>query len=282
MLGHRLWIELSRQHDVWATVRGGDSAVPALPGIDRARILGRVDVDDTDSLARAFGEARPELAINCIGLVKQRRAASDALLAIKINSLLPHRIADLCAAARCRLVHVSTDCVFSGRTGGYTEDSLPDAEDLYGRSKLLGEVAYPHTMTLRTSIVGRELAHRQGLAEWFLAQRECVKGYTRSFFSGVSTHEFARVVEQHVIPHPELSGLYHVSSSRIAKYELLCLFKTAYGRPIGIEADELVECDRSLDSTRFRNASGYAPRSWPDMVQEMASDPYRYERTDLN
>jgi dTDP-4-dehydrorhamnose reductase len=223
-----------------------------------------------------MGDARPELVINCVGLVKQRSAANDPLLAIEVNSLLPHRLANLCLAAGSRLIHVSTDCVFSGRDGAYTESSTPDAEDLYGRTKLLGEVAYPHTITLRTSIIGRELSTRQGLAEWFLGQQHRVKGYTRSRFSGITTHEFARVVSEYVIPRPALAGLYHVSSSSISKYELLEELAGAYRRDIEIEPESGVVCDRTLDSTRFRTATGFAPRTWPEMLKEMASDSFLY------
>jgi dTDP-4-dehydrorhamnose reductase len=276
MLGHRLWIELSRQHDVWATVRSNGDDLPALPGVDRRRLFQSVDVTSGDQLTRVIGDAHPELVINCVGLVKQRSAANDSLLAIEVNSLFPHRLASACLAAGSRLIHVSTDCVFSGRDGAYTESSIPDAEDLYGRSKLLGEVAYPHTITLRTSIIGRELSTRQGLAEWFLAQKQRVKGYTRSRFSGVTTLEFARVVSEYVIPRAELSGLYHLSSSPIAKYDLLEELARAYHRDIEIEADGDMVCDRTLDSTRFRTATGFTPRTWPEMVQEMASDPFLY------
>jgi dTDP-4-dehydrorhamnose reductase len=277
MLGHRLWIELSRQHDVWATVRGSSSDVPALPAIDRAHIRERVDVVDGDDLVRAVGCVRPEVIINCVGLVKQRATANDPVMAIKINALMPHQLADLCLASGCRLIHVSTDCVFSGQTGNYTESSRPDADDLYGRTKLLGEVTYPHTLTLRTSIIGRELANRQGLTEWFLAQNGHAKGYTRSLFSGITTHEFARVIADHVLPHPELSGLYHLASTPIAKYELLQLLKTSYKRDLNIEPDGAVICDRTLDSTRFRTDAGYVPRGWRDMVEEMASDQFEYD-----
>jgi dTDP-4-dehydrorhamnose reductase len=276
MLGHRLSIELSREHEVWATIRSDSDDLPALPGVDRSRLFDSVDVTSADQLTRVIGDTHPELVINCVGLVKQRSAANDSLLAIEVNSLLPHRLASACLAAGSRLLHVSTDCVFSGRDGAYTESSIPDAEDLYGRSKLLGEVAYPHTITLRTSIIGRELSTRQGLAEWFLAQTHRVKGYTRSRFSGVTTHEFARVVSAYVIPRSDLAGLYHLSSSPISKFELLEELASAYGRDVEIEAESETVCDRTLDSTRFRTATGFEPRTWPEMVEEMASDSFLY------
>ncbi len=276
MLGHRLWIELSREHEVWATVRSSGDQVPALRGVDRSRLLEEVDVTNADQLTRVIGDVRPELVINCVGLVKQRSAANDSLLAIEVNALFPHRLANVCLAAGSRVIHVSTDCVFSGRAGAYTESSFADAEDLYGRSKLLGEIAYPHAITLRTSIIGRELTTRQGLTEWFLAQQRRVKGYTRSRFSGVTTHEFARVVSEYVIPRWDLSGLYHLSSSSITKYELLELLAAAYRHDVEIEPEDQTVCDRTLDSTRFKQATGFVPRTWPEMVHEMAADSMLY------
>lgn len=277
MLGHRLWLALSRAHEVWVTVRGSRQDIPDLPGVDRGRILEHVDATNGELLIRAFGRAHPEAVINCVGLVKQRAASNDPLLAIETNALLPHRLADLCLTSGSRLVHVSTDCVFSGRGGNYTEESVPDADDLYGRTKLLGEVTDSHALTLRTSIIGRELRGHQGLAEWFLAQQGPVRGYTRSLFSGVTTHQFSRAVADYVLPHPELHGLYHVSGEPIAKYQLLELLKRSYRRESTIEPDHEVICDRTLDSSRFRAAIGFAPLAWPEMVEEMASDAYPYD-----
>lgn len=276
MVGHRLWIALSREHEVWATVRTNAAEVPELPWIDRARICDRVDVARSDDLQRAFERARPEIVINCVGLVKQRAEANDEVLAITVNALVPHKVAELCRATGARMVHISTDCVFSGRAGNYTEDDRPDPEDLYGRAKLLGEVVKDPAITLRTSFIGRELRTRQGLTEWFLAQQGHVRGYTRSVFSGLTTHAFARAVMQDVLPHPELRGLYHVSSAPISKYELLDLMRRCYGREIEIAPDASLVCDRGLDSTRFRTATGFRPTSWEEMVQEMASDPTQH------
>jgi dTDP-4-dehydrorhamnose reductase len=273
MVGHRLWIALSAEHEVWGTVRNDAAEVPALPSIDRARICDHVDMARSDERQRVFERVRPEVVINCVGLVKQRPEANEDVPAITINALVPHEVAELCRATGARMVHISTDCVFSGRAGNYTEDDQPDPEDLYGRTKLVGEVVKGNAITLRTSFIGRELRTRQGLTEWFLAQRGQVRGYKRSVFSGLTTHAFARAVMQHVLPHPELHGLYHVSSAPITKYELLDLMKRCYGRDVEIVPDAASVCDRSLDSTRFRKATGFRPVRWEDMVQEMASDP---------
>ncbi len=238
-----------------------------------------VAVEDLAGLAGLLRDARPEVVINCIGVVKQAAASRDPLLTLPINALLPHQLARVCDLGGIRLVHISTDCVFSGRAGSYRESDVPDAEDLYGRSKLLGEVDTPNAITLRTSIVGPEPSGAQGfgLLEWFLRQPGPVKGFARAIFSGLTTDELTRVVADFVIPRPELSGVYQVSAAPISKYDLLLLFAAAYRRTFAIERDEGLVIDRSLDSSRFRAATGYAPPDWPSMVAAMRSLDRREE-----
>lgn len=240
-----------------------------LPDTLTDRLICGVDVDQVDSLVRLFALVQPDVVINCIGLVKQLAAADDPLTAIPINSLLPHRLARLCDVAEARLVHVSTDCVFAGDKGMYTEVDVSDAKDLYGRSKYLGEVDYPHAITLRTSIIGHELSGSHSLVGWFLAQQGRVKGFSRAIFSGLPTVELARVIRDHVLPHPGLHGLYHVSAEPINKLDLLTLIAKTYGKTIDISPDDTLVIDRSLDSSRFRGAAGYQPEPWPELVRRM-------------
>lgn len=270
MLGNAMLRVLAEgdAHDVYGTARSGGVRRHFAPSLAE-RIVAGVDVENADALARVFDEVRPQAVVNCIGLVKQLAAADDPLLAVPINSLLPHRLARLCALVGARLVHVSTDCVFDGRKGNYRETDPSDAEDLYGKSKYLGEVAYPHAITLRTSIIGRELDSAHGLVGWFLAQSGKVRGYRKAVFSGLPTVELSRVVREVVLPRPDLSGLYHVAAAPIAKYELLKLVAAAYGKAIEIEADDRVVIDRSLDATRFREATGYVAPPWPELVARM-------------
>jgi len=240
-----------------------------LPSELREQVVCGVDVENTDSLMRLFALARPNVVINCIGLVKQLAEADDPLAAIPINALLPHRVARLCDVVGARLIHMSTDCVFAGTRGMYSEQDVSDAKDFYGRSKYLGEVDYPHAVTLRTSIIGHELSSANGLVGWFLAQQGPVKGYVRAIFSGLPTVELARVIRDFVVPNPELSGLYHVSAEPINKYELLKLVAQVYGKAIDITPDDKLEIDRSLDSSRFREITGYQPAAWPELVRRM-------------
>lgn len=270
MLGNAMFRVFSEAADntVFGSVRS-ESARRYFPDALKRNILCGVDVDSQDSLARVFGAVRPELVINCVGLVKQLAESDDPLLTIPINSLLPHRLAGLCRVAGARLVHISTDCVFSGEKGGYVEDDFPDADDLYGRTKLLGEVDYPHAITLRTSIIGHELAGNRSLVNWFLAQEESVRGYTRAIFSGLPTVELARLVRDVVVPRPELRGLYHVAADPIAKFDLLRLVADVYGKRIVIEPNDALVIDRSLNPGRFHAATGYSAPPWETMIRTM-------------
>lgn len=235
----------------------------------QANLITGVDVLDTDALLRVLAQVRPDVVVNCVGVIKQLGAAKDPLIAVPLNTLLPHRLARAAALVGARLVHVSTDCVFSGTIGNYTESMLPDADDLYGRSKLLGEVDYPNAITLRTSIIGREIGTRNGLVEWFLGAENAVRGFTRAIFSGLPTNELVHVIIHHVLPHPELSGVWHVGAAPISKHDVLLLLREAYGRTIQILPDPEPVLDRSLDSSRFRAATGYTPPSWMTLIQAM-------------
>lgn len=235
----------------------------------RERVLTGMDVEQPDQLVALLGRVRPDAVVNCIGLVKQLADADDPLAALPINALLPHRLSRLCALLDARLVHISTDCVFSGSRGAYRETDLPDAQDLYGRSKLLGEVGGPGALTLRTSIIGHELSSAHGLIGWFLSQQGTVRGFTRAVFSGLPTVELATVLRDHVLPRPELHGLYHLSSAPISKHDLLQLVARAYSKDISIVPDDRLVIDRSLDSTRFTEATGYRAPAWTELVDRM-------------
>ena len=278
MLGHRLWMELSPFHEVWVTVRKAAAEFPPLPNVDRSRIREGVDAADFDNVIRAFASIEPELVINCIGLIKQHPLCNDPLTTIEVNARLPHRLSLVSRTAGIRLIHISTDCVFSGRRGCYTEHDAPDAEDLYGRTKLLGELTYPHTLTIRTSLIGRELTTRYGLTEWFLSQWRPVNGFKRAIFSGLTTRAFADVLLEYVIPTPSLRGLYQVSSEAISKHDVLQLMNKAFRKNLEIRPDCELVCDRSLDSSRFCATTGFKAPSWPEMIEMMAADPTPYDQ----
>jgi dTDP-4-dehydrorhamnose reductase len=258
----------SPAHEVIGSVRSA-ATCRQLPKDLRERVIGGIDVESSDNLTRIFAQAQPSAVINCIGLVKQLTQLDEPLAAIQINALLPHRLARLCQVAGARLVHISTDCVFSGTRGMYRENDLADAQDLYGLSKYLGEVDYANAVTLRTSIIGHELASAHGLVGWFLSQTGTVHGFTRAVFSGLPTVELARVIRDYVLQRPELRGVYHVSAEPISKYDLLRLVAQTYGKTIEIVPDDKPVIDRSLDSTRFRQITGYTPPPWPELIRAM-------------
>jgi dTDP-4-dehydrorhamnose reductase len=265
---HRVFASDPR-HETWGTLRRAD-ARRFFPEGDRERLVEGVDVTDQDALAAVLHRVRPDVVINAVGVIKQLASANAPLIVLPINAMFPHRLAALCGLAGARMVHISTDCVFSGRRGSYTESDLSDAEDLYGKSKFIGEVHdQPHVITLRTSGIGHELGSRHGLLEWFLAQQGPVKGYAKAIYTGLPWVELARVIRDVVLPRPDLNGLYHVSSKPISKLDLIRLVADVYGKTITINPDDAVRIDRSLDSARFTRATGYVAAEWPELVAQM-------------
>jgi dTDP-4-dehydrorhamnose reductase len=278
MLGHRVWREFHESMDAFAVVRRPYGDYARLGWFEAARVIDGVDVSSDDALERAFGVARPDVVINAVGIVKQRQDASDAVQSIAINALLPHRLAVICGSSGARLIHLSTDCVYTGSRGSYSEADAPDARDLYGRSKLLGEVDSEGCLTIRTSMVGREIGSSRGLIEWFLSRRgETVKGFTRARFSGLTTAELSRVIRRVAQDHPELRGVWHVAGEQISKYDLLTMVNRVLGLGTTIVADDAFVCDRTLDASRFMHATGYRPPSWAAMIAELAADPTPYD-----
>ncbi|HQV14573.1 MAG TPA: SDR family oxidoreductase [Denitromonas sp.] len=271
MLGSAMYRTLSESADleVWGSVRSSGAKRYFAESL-RDRILAGVDVENMDSLSSLFERVRPQVVVNCVGLVKQLVESNDPLVALPINAMLPHRLSRYCALVGARLVHFSTDCVFSGKHGGYRESDVSDAQDLYGKSKFIGEVSDDaHALTLRTSIIGHELASHHGLVEWFLHQEGSVRGYRRVVFSGLPTVELSRVVRDVVIPQAGLSGVHHVASAPITKHDLLELVAKAYGKATRIEPDDSVVIDRSLVADQFRDLTGYVAPDWPELVRRM-------------
>lgn len=234
-----------------------------------SRLITNVDVEHPDALVKVLDYVRPDVVINCAGLTKHKPQADDPLISIPINTIMPHRLARLCKLAGARLVHVSTDCVFSGDKGDYNESDFADASDVYGKSKALGELVYPHTITLRTSTIGHELQSKFGLLDWFLSQEMRCYGYARAIFSGLPTVIFAQIIRDVVLPHNELSGLYHIAAKPINKFNLLKLIAEVYGKSIDIVPDDKLVIDRSLDADLFRRATGYIAPEWEKMIQLM-------------
>jgi len=274
MLGHALFRLLSNdtQFDIYATARTGNELDKWFNPELCQKIIVCFDADNGDALLQTLEKYQPDTVINCVGLIKQLPIDNDPLAAITINAQLPHRIARVCGNTGARLIHISTDCVFNGKKGMYKETDKSDAEDLYGRTKYLGELSDQHCVTLRTSIIGHELKGGYGLVEWFLAQHGKVRGFRNAIYSGFPTVEIERIIHYFILPNPELNGVYHVSSEPISKYDLLRLVARQYGKNIEIEPDDTVVQDRSLDSAIFRKVTNYQPPSWDKLIKIMHSD----------
>lgn len=280
MLGHKIFQGLELQFPgIRATMRGAltSGALRHVTLLNRGNVIEGVDVMDFESLRKVLEEVRPEVVVNAVGMIKQRSEAVSAIPSITVNALFPHRLADLLARWNGRLIHFSTDCVFSGRRGGYSETDVSDAEDLYGRSKYLGEVIAPNAVTLRTSIIGRELAEHRSLLDWFLSKHGGrVRGFRKVVYSGVTTNEMAKVVGMLISDHRNLSGLFQVVSEPITKYALLGLVREAYGLQVEIDPDDTEVSDRSMRGDKFRAATGYVAPSWRDLVGALVSDETPY------
>ena len=269
MLGHQLLTHLRARHEVKVTLRQDLPVYLPYGLFNSENSYAATDVRSMDRLIEVMADFRPEAVINAVGIVKQRADAKESIPSLEINALLPHRLALLCKSMGARLVHLSTDCVFSGSKGNYQESDPSDAADLYGKTKFLGEVHESNCLTLRTSIIGPELSRHTSLLDWFLAQTGTVRGFTRAIYTGFTTLEMSRIIETMLTEHPLACGVYQVSSEPINKYELLQLIKKKTGRAVEILPEQQFCCDRSLDSSRFRAEFNYTPPSWPAMIEEL-------------
>jgi len=273
MLGYSLFSNLSEysELDVYGTVRnvkGKERFFIDYPN----NIIEGVEVDNVHNVEAVIGKLAPDVVINCIGLIKQHGISKQHFDAISINSLLPHQLASICTRIEAKFIHFSTDCIFAGTKSGYRENDIPDATDLYGRSKSLGEVDYFPHLTLRTSIIGHELSSSVSLIDWFLSQENRTKGFSKAIFSGLPTCVIAKLLAEYILPKPELTGLYHLSVAPIDKYSLLKLVSTIYGKDIDIEESTELTIDRSLNSDRLLKLIDFKVPTWEALITDMNSD----------
>jgi len=277
MLGHKLVQVFSREFDVYTTLRSTTGTYEKFNIFNPAKTFENIEIKNISAIDAVFQKIQPDVVVNAVGLIKQLPNSASVIETLTVNSIFPHRLAELATKYGSRLICISTDCVFSGEKGNYTENHVPDALDLYGMSKNLGEVRSDGCLTIRTSIIGRELLTKHSLVEWFLGHTSgSVQGYTEAIFSGFTTLDLAEILAKVIRDHPTLSGVYHVSSDPITKYDLLQLIKSAYRVDVEVEPSNKVKIDRSLDSTRFRNATGIFPASLPEMIERMANEPTPY------
>jgi dTDP-4-dehydrorhamnose reductase len=270
MIGNSIMKVLSAKDswEVFGTIRNERIKSFFSPRLSK-NLISNFDIFSEGALENIIDIVRPNVVVNCIGITKHLPQSKDPLILIPINALFPHKLAILCKLVGARLIHISTDCVFSGAKGAYRESDYPDASDLYGRSKSLGEIMDSHAVTIRTSTIGHELESQNGLLEWFLAQEDECSGYSHAIFSGLPTVVLSEIIRDIVIPNTKLSGLYHVGASPITKLELLEIIAQVYKRSIRIKEDGNLSLNRSLDCDRFYLSTGYIAPSWPDLIKRM-------------
>ncbi len=271
MLGHQLLINLGAIHDVKVTLPRPLETYEDYQLFTPENAIGSVDVLDMACLEKVIKNVKPQLVVNAVGLVKQRNISTDILANLEVNATFPHRLAQICMSTQIKLIHISTDCVFSGKKGGYLETDFADANDTYGRTKYLGEVGGAGVLTLRTSLIGLELSRKSSLIEWFLRQSGEIRGFQKAIYSGFTTKELGRIIAMIATDFADLSGVLQVASNPISKYDLLSRLNELLERSdLTIIADNSFECDRSLDGTRFEKLTGYQTPDWSEMLVELA------------
>lgn len=278
MLGHKLVQAWTGKFDVWTTIRTDLQQQANFKFFNRQNTIENINIENEQLVAETIHKLKPDVIVNAIGIIKQLPTARSVIKTLTINSIFPHRLAEISAQINARLITISTDCVFNGNKGNYTESDVSDAYDLYGKSKNLGEVTTENCLTIRTSIIGRELFTAHSLVEWFISKSgSTVKGFVNAVFSGFPTIILADILADVIINYPKLNGLYHISSDPINKFDLLQLIKEAYQLPIQIEPFEDFKIDRSLNSSKFREATGFRPLEWREMINKMALDNEPYQ-----
>ena len=277
MLGHKLLQTFQTRFDTYATFHNASVRLPIMQ--DKMRMIVGVDARKIDTVINAFAQVRPDVVVNSIGIIKQLETARDPALSLEVNALFPHRLAELCRATSTRMIQISTDCVFSGERGFYSEEDIPDPVDLYGRTKLLGEVNEPHCLTIRTSIIGRDFMKNAGLLEWFINNRgKRVKGFAHAVFSGFTTQALSQILSDVIVDHSQLSGIYHVAAPPINKYTLLQRIRDAMDIDIDIDRETTVRINRSLNPARFIGATGIQLPDWDSMIVDLVADPTPYDQ----
>ena len=273
MLGHKLWQHFSaRFPDTYTTIRQNRVLYEKSGLFKSDKVIDSVDVNEFSELTGVMKRIRPDFILNCIGVTKRRKEADTAIPAITLNALFPHKLVKWGMDNSAKVVNFSTDCVFDGEQGNYTEESPTNAKDLYGKTKAFGEIQGKNALTLRSSFIGSELQAATELLEWFLSQTGTVKGFKNAIYSGLTTIELSRIIEKILVYYPAATGLYNISSDPISKFDLLMLIRDKMHIKVDVIPDETIRCDRSLDSTKFRNEFSYTPPTWVAMVEELSKD----------
>jgi len=273
-IGHTACKILSKNHDISALMRNNNklSNVQFFEKVLAEKHCHFIEnFNDFDIVTTKIKKINPNILINCLGIVKHRKKCKEGIAETAyINSDLPHLLAQICIDNHIKFIHLSTDCVFSGEKGNYKESDSPDPTDYYGKSKMLGEINIPYALTLRTSFIGPALFHKTGLFEWVKQQKnETINGYTNAIYSGLTTIAFSKILNQIIQSHPNLDGLFNISSDPISKFELIKLLNKKFQLNININPDNTFVCNRSLNSTAFRKKTNISIPSWEKMIDEL-------------
>lgn len=271
MLGHQLFLQLQKNFEVYGTVRKFQTKYETL--FPKSRIFENINAEEISNIESVIQDIKPDIILNCIGIIKQRKTKKSQILNISINALFPHKLAKICEEKNIKIIHFSTDCVFSGKKGNYNKTDFSDAEDLYGRTKYLGELDYPHCLTIRSSIIGPELYNKKSLWEWVLSQKgNTIEGFTEAIYSGITTVEMSNIIENIITNFPDLHGVYQIASQSISKHHLLELINRLQNLNLNIIPSKKVICDRSLNGSEFYKKTNYLIPNWETMIQELINE----------
>lgn len=274
MIGHRIWMEANNTSgtQVFGVVRKSSEYYRNFQ-IFNENVFYETDVSHWENAEKVLNKVQPQFIVNAIGITIRKPEIQNLEKALEVNSFFPHRLLKWAQAHQSKVIHLSTDCVFDGGLGQYTELSQPTAKDHYGKTKFLGEIDGVSALTLRFSCIGRELESKTELLEWFLAQdRKEVKGFGKAIYSGVTTKVVAREVMRVITHFPELCGVFQLSSLPISKYDLLCLIQKVYGTSTSIARSDDYVSDKTLICSRFSEQTGYRSQSWEAMIDELKND----------
>ena len=280
MIGSNLFFLLNKNHDVKVTLRSKISSYQKFGIFNSDNTFDQINILNAAKVEKTINSFSPDVVINAVGITKQNVNNEDEELIMQVNAFFPHILDQFCLKQDCKLIHLSTDCIFSGDEGFYSENDSADAKDLYGKSKYQGEIRSKNSITLRKSTLGLELENKHGLVEWWLSTKGEIKGFRRAIYSGFIIRELSKVIDMILADFPGLSGTWNVASKPINKFDLLCGLQERLNRKdIEIIPDDDFICDRSLDGSAFRNLTGYRTPEWNKMLDSLAIDIEKRDNT---
>ena len=282
MLGHKLFQLLGMDYpETFGTISGKSSIYPysGISFFHTDKVIPEVNMLDFGQIEHIINQLNPDYIINCLRVATHGDETAPPLQTITVNSLLPHQLAEVAKKNGARMIHFSSDCVFNGKQGMYTEEDPPNATHIYGQTRLLGEVFADNVLVLRGSVIGRELIQHSSLLDWFLRQQGSeINGFTHAIYSGLSSVETVRVVQMIISIKPSLTGLYHIASKPINKYNLLKLAQKNFGIKVTIHKQNKYFVNRSLAAEKIKYALGYVAPSWSSMMKELAEENEQYNK----